>query len=150
MSSSSSVRGIAHTGITVSDVPASIQLWQEVFGFELLGRAELDDSFLGDLIGVPGAQLTAAVLMKGAQTIELLQYRAPDQRQEYRPRPVDLGSVHVALDVEHIDAVVQAGQAHGLVLVGAVVMGQGVMAGTTMAYLHTLDGVMIELLQRPQ
>lgn len=145
---SSSIGGIAHTGITVSDVPASVRLWRDVFGFELLGTADLDDAFLGDLIGVRGAQLTAAVLSKGAQSVELLQYRAPDQREEYRPRPVDLGSVHIALHVDDIDAVVRASGAHGVLLVGAVVMGQGVMDGTRMAYLHTSDGVMIELLQR--
>jgi catechol 2,3-dioxygenase-like lactoylglutathione lyase family enzyme len=82
----------------VSDVQESIALWRDVFGFELLGTADLEGSFLTELIGVPGSQLSAALLTRGEHTIELLQYRAPEGRQHFRPGPVDVGSVHIALE----------------------------------------------------
>jgi catechol 2,3-dioxygenase-like lactoylglutathione lyase family enzyme len=144
-----SVRRVAHTGITVHDLEESIALWRDVLGFDLLGTADVEGSFLAELTGVPGPRLSAAVLSKGEHSIELLQYRAPDDRRQFRPRPVDVGSVHVALEVEDITAVVDACRAHGLVLSGSVVMGEGVVEGTRMAYLRTSDGVTLELLQPP-
>lgn len=145
--SPSSVRGIAHTGITVRDIAASVSLWRDVFGFELLGTADLEGRFLSDLVGVADAGLTAAVLSKNGSLIELLQYRAPDERQEFAPRPCDVGNVHVALEVTDLDAVISACHQSGLRSAGPVMMGEGPMQGTRMAYLHTPDGVTIELLE---
>ena len=142
------MRLIAHSAITVSDL-SEFALWRDVLGFELLGTGDVEERHLADLTGVSGARLSAAQLTKGEQVIELLQYGASEHRQHFRPRPADVGSVHVALQVDDVDAVVRACAAHGPVLAGSVVMGEGVMAGTRMVYLHTPDGGTLELLQPP-
>jgi catechol 2,3-dioxygenase-like lactoylglutathione lyase family enzyme len=143
------VRRLDHTGITVDDLQESITLWRDVLGFELVTTFDMGGGFLPDLVGVPGAQGSAAVLAKGGYKIELLQYRAPDDRQHYRPRPCDVGSVHVALEVTDITAVVDACRARGVLLAGPIMGGDGAGGGTRMAYLHTPDGVTLELRQPP-
>lgn len=143
----SNVRGLDHTGITVDDLQESITLWRDVLGFELLTTFDMEGGFLPDLVGVPGARGSAALLAKGGYKIELLQYRAPGDRQHYRPRPCDVGSVHVALEVTDITAVVDACRARGVLLAGPITGGDGGEGGRRMAYLHTPDGVTLELLQ---
>lgn len=148
------VRRVAHTGITVEDLEESVALWRDVLGFEVLGTADVGPparagGYLPELVGVPGARLRAAVLVLDGQAIELLQYRSPQDRQHLTPRPCDVGSVHVALEVADVHAVIDACRARGVVPLGAVVTGDGAMAGTLMAYLSTPDGITLELLQPP-
>lgn len=146
----SEVRHLDHTGITVDDLKESIALWRDVFGFELLTTFDMNEGFLADLVGVPGAQGSAAMLAKGEHKIELLQYRSPDDRQRYRPRPSDVGSVHVALEVTDITGIVDACRARGVIPAGPIMGGDGAGGGRRMVYLHTPDGVTLELLQQPK
>jgi catechol 2,3-dioxygenase-like lactoylglutathione lyase family enzyme len=56
------VKSVAHTGITVRDLEASIAFWRDVLGFEVQRRMEMSGEFAEQVTGVPGAHFDLAAL----------------------------------------------------------------------------------------
>src|SRR6266404_5677537 len=102
-----------HTGITVSNLERSLAFWQDVLGFELSHRAHHTGLLASEVTGVPGAEISIAVLKGYGHKIELLEYLAPSDRKRVHLRPCDIGSVHVAFTVDDLDAVLKAIAASG-------------------------------------
>src|SRR5437660_9398040 len=104
-----------HTGITVSNLERSLAFWQDVLGFELSHRAHQAGEMASEITGVAGAEIKLAVVKApGGHKIELLEYKAPpDRKQHVDLRPCDVGSVHVALTVDNLDAVLERIAASG-------------------------------------
>src|SRR5438477_4347048 len=98
-----------HTGITVSNLERSLEFWQNVLGFEFSHRAQQTSEMASEITGVPGAEIKLAVVKApGGHKIELLEYLAPpDRKQDVNLRPCDVGSVHIALTVDDLDAVLK-------------------------------------------
>jgi len=144
----SPVLGVAHTGITVRDLDASVAFWVGALDARVERRFELGGTFAADVTGVPGARIEAAVVLVGTHRLELLQYLAPEHREHLRPRPHDLGMWHLALDVADLDQVAARCAEHGWGLRGAVAtMADGPRAGTRFAYLEDRDGAVLELVE---
>lgn len=81
-----------HTGITVTDLERSLAFWRDVLGFDLSHRAQLSGEFAAGVAGVPGAEISIAVVAApGGHRIELLQYHQPADRAHLRPRPCGHG-----------------------------------------------------------
>jgi catechol 2,3-dioxygenase-like lactoylglutathione lyase family enzyme len=139
-----------HTGITVRDLDASLAFWRDVLGFKLLYRARRMGAFAEEVTGVAEAEIDIAVLLAPGHKIELLQYIAPSHRAHLRPRACDIGSVHVAFDVDNLDAVLDHVQASGWHAVGAPQMvAGGARNGTRVVYVRDPDGTTIEFMQPP-
>ena len=84
----------------------SLAFWRDVLGFELSHTAHQKGELAQEITGVEGAEYKLAVLKApGGHKVELLLYFAPPDRKCVDLRPCDLGSVHVALLVEDLDAV---------------------------------------------
>ena len=95
-----------HTGITVSNLERSLAFWRDVLGFELSHTAHQKGELAQEITGVEGAEIKLAVLKTpGGHKIELLEYLAPADRKRANLRACDVGSVHVALLVEDLEAV---------------------------------------------
>ena len=94
-----------HTGITVANLERSLAFWRDVLGFELSHRPHQTGDLASEITGVPGAEISIAVLKGYGHKIELLQYLAPSDRKHVGLRPCDVGSVHVALLVDDLNAV---------------------------------------------
>src|SRR3977135_2994251 len=95
-----------HTGITVSNLERSLDFWQNVLGFELSPRTHHTCELASEITGVPGAEISLAVVKAPGHKIELLEYLAPsDRKQHVDLRPCDVGHVHIALTVDNLDAV---------------------------------------------
>src|SRR5258705_6937449 len=95
-----------HTGITVSNLERSLAFWRDVLGFELSHRVDQTGELAAEITGVPGAEISLAVLKApSGHKIELLEYLAPKDRNHLDLRPCDVGSVHVAFTVENLDSV---------------------------------------------
>ena len=141
---------VHHTGITVRDIEQSLAFWRDVLGFRLQYRARRTGRFAEEVTGVPEAEIEIAVLLAPGHHIELLQYIAPGDRQHLRPRACDLGSVHIAFDVDHLDAALNHIAAHGWTAVGAPqTIAGGARNGTRVVYVRDPDGTTIELMQPP-
>jgi len=145
------VRQADHTGITVSSLDKALDFWVNVMGFPIVYRDSFEPSqFLANLVGVPGAALSLAMVeAPGGHLIELLQYHAPRERQVMYPRACDVGSVHVAFKVDDLDAVLaRIEQQDGWRRLGTPqTVGVGRRKGLKLAYARGPDGVTIELLQ---
>ncbi len=139
-----------HTGFTVSNLERSLAFWRDVMGFELSHRPHQTGDLASEITGVPGAEIEIAVLKGYGHKIELLEYLAPDDREHLRPRPCDVGSVHVAFTVDDLDAVVNTIAASGWQAAGKPqTLQAGPNAGRRVVYVRDPDGITIEFMQPP-
>jgi glyoxylase I family protein len=139
-----------HTGITVRNLERSVAFWQDVLGFELSHRAHHTGHLASEVTGVPGAEILLAVLKGYGHKIELLEYLAPSDRRHVDLRPCDVGSVHVALTVDNLDAVLSAIAASGWKAPGKPqTLKTGPNAGKRVVYVRDPDGTTIEFMQLP-
>ena len=154
MSRSQPFRIIAadHTGITVSSLERSLAFWRDVLGFELSHTAHQTGEMASEITGVAGAEIKLAVVKTpGGHKIELLEYIAPaDRRRHVDFRPCDVGSVHVALIVDDLDAVLSAINVSGWKAAGKPqTLQSGPNAGKRVIYVRDPDGTTIEFMQQP-
>jgi catechol 2,3-dioxygenase-like lactoylglutathione lyase family enzyme len=139
-----------HTGITVSNLERSLAFWQNVLGFELSHRTHQTGKLASEITGVPGAEISLAVLKGFGHKIELLEYLAPPDREHIDPRPSDVGSVHVAFTVDNLDAVLSTMAASGWRAAGKPqTLKSGPNAGKRVIYVRDPDGTTIEFMQPP-
>ena len=139
-----------HTGITVANLERSLSFWRDVLGFELSHRPHQTGNLASEITGVPGAEISIAVLIGYGHKIELLEYLAPPGRKHVDLRPCDVGSVHVALTVDNLDAVLSAIAASGWKAVGKPqILKTGPNAGKRVVYVRDPDGTTIEFMQPP-
>jgi catechol 2,3-dioxygenase-like lactoylglutathione lyase family enzyme len=140
-----------HTGITVSNLERSLAFWRDVLGFELSHRAHQTGELAAEITGVPGAEISLAVLKApGGHKVELLEYLAPKDRKRIDVRPCDVGSVHVALTVDDLDAVLEKVAASGWRTAGKPqTLKTGPNAGKRIVYVRDADGTTIEFMQPP-
>jgi catechol 2,3-dioxygenase-like lactoylglutathione lyase family enzyme len=141
-----------HTGITVANLERSLAFWRDVLGFEFSHTAHQTGKMAEQITGVKGAELKLAVLKApGGHKIELLEYLAPPDRTRINFRPCDTGSVHVALTVDDLDAVVERIAASGWRAAGKPqTLESGPNAGKRVVYVRDPDGTTIEFMQIPR
>ena len=139
-----------HTGITVSNLERSLVFWRNVLGFELSHRPHQTGELASEITGVPGAEISIAVLKGYGHKIELLEYRAPADRKKIALRPCDIGFVHVALVVDNLDAILNAIAASGWKAAGKPqTLQAGPNAGRRVVYVRDPDGTTIEFMELP-
>ena len=139
-----------HTGITIANLERSLAFWRDVLGFTLSHRAHHTGALASEVTGVPGAEISIAVLKGHGHKIELLEYLAPPDRKRVDLRPCDVGSVHIALTVDDLDAVVRVIAQSGWKAAGQPqTLTTGPNAGKRVAYIRDPDGTIIELMQPP-
>jgi catechol 2,3-dioxygenase-like lactoylglutathione lyase family enzyme len=151
MDKSFRVLGADHTGITVSNLERSLAFWRDVLGFELSHTAHQTGELAKEITGVAGAEIKLAVLRApGGHKIELLEYLAPRDRKRLALKPCDVGSVHVALLVDDLDAVLESIAASGWKTAGKPqTLQSGPNAGKRVVYVRDPDGTTIEFMQPP-
>jgi catechol 2,3-dioxygenase-like lactoylglutathione lyase family enzyme len=139
-----------HTGFTVTNLDRSLAFWRDVLGFELSHRAHHTGDLASEVTGVPGAEISLAVLKGHGHKIELLEYLAPSDRKRADLRPCDVGSVHVAFTVDNLDAVLSTIAASGWSAVGKPqILKTGPNAGKRVVYVRDSDWTTIEFMQLP-
>jgi glyoxylase I family protein len=141
-----------HTGITVSNLQRSLAFWRDVLGCEFSHTAHQSGEMAEEITGVQGAEIKLAVLKApGGHKIELLEYLAPADRKLSNLRPCDVGSVHVALLVQNLDAVLERIVASGWKAAGTPqILKTGPNAGKQVVYVRDPDGTTVELMQQPK
>ena len=137
-----------HTGITVSNLDRALSFWRDVLGFELSHRAHQSGKMASEITGVPGAEISLAVLKAPGHKIELLEYLGPPDHKSVDVRPCDVGSAHIALTVDNLEAVLGAIVASGWKAVGVPqTLQTGPNAGKRVVYVRDPDGTTIEFMQ---
>jgi len=140
-----------HTGLTVSDLDASLAFYCDVVGFEVVFTQEKRGGYLAEIVGYPDAHVRIAhLLLPGSEhRLELFQYLEP-QPVHRVGEPRETGVTHVCLVVDDVEAATErlvAGGANAggrpvLVDTGANARGRGI-------YVRDPDGIIIELFQPP-
>jgi catechol 2,3-dioxygenase-like lactoylglutathione lyase family enzyme len=151
-SASFRIKRTDHTGITVSSLDEALSFWVGAMGFAHLYTWHFENTFfIEELVGVKAAAMRLAMVEAPGHLIELLEYLAPDDRQVMKPRSCDVGSVHIAFQVESIDALLARIGAMGWKALGKVQKVEtGERAGLRLVYVRGPDGVTLEFLQLPQ
>jgi catechol 2,3-dioxygenase-like lactoylglutathione lyase family enzyme len=146
------IKSVNHTGITVSSLDEALSFWVGAMGFEHLYTWDFENTpFLEELVGVKGAAMRLAMVEGPGHLVELLEYRAPGDRQVLKPRSCDVGSVHVAFYVAHIDALLARLSTMGWNALGNVqTIESGERAGLSLVYVRGPDGMTLEFLQLPE
>ena len=141
---------VNHTGITVHNLDRAIALFAGLFEFEIFSRAPRDPAIIAAVTGVPGARVDIAYLRNGITSIELLCYSGPDTRADFRPRPCDLGSLHMAMNVTDMDDMLARARAWPLEQVGEViVIDQGPNTGSRIVYMRSPEeGLILEMIEK--
>jgi catechol 2,3-dioxygenase-like lactoylglutathione lyase family enzyme len=142
-----------HTGFTVASLDDSLKFWVDTLGFRFVVKTHYPSSeFLDNVVGVPGAELTLAMVeAPGGHLIELLEYSAPSDRQAFKPRACDVGSVHLAFLIDDMDGLLARVEAAGWLRLGEPQTVQGTRRdGLRITYVRGPDGVTIEFLQPPR
>jgi catechol 2,3-dioxygenase-like lactoylglutathione lyase family enzyme len=146
------IKSIDHTGFTVSSLEDSLKFWVDVIGFRHLYSATFETGpFISEVVGVPGAALRLAMVEGPGHMIELIEYTSPNDRQIYKPRSSDVGSVHLAFYVENIDALLARIASVGWLPVGKIqTVESGERKGLRLIYVRGADGITIEFLELPE
>jgi catechol 2,3-dioxygenase-like lactoylglutathione lyase family enzyme len=143
------VKGVHHTCITVSDLERSIRFYRDMLGLELVMTEESERS--GDdrseSLGVTGAKVRLAILRAGDAQVELIEYVTAKGRP-YDRKNNDVGAMHIAFQVEDIDAIYQRMLDHGVRFTSPpATIPAGPMEGWRWTYFFDPDGVSLEIIQ---
>jgi catechol 2,3-dioxygenase-like lactoylglutathione lyase family enzyme len=137
-----------HTSFTVSDVERSIVFYRDLLGFTLLSLAERPPGFAGLATGIPGAHLKTAYLeAPGGHRLELIQYLHPPG-VKLDSRTNNVGSAHLALEVDNLPRMYRALKAKGVRFKGEPLeIPAGPNKGNLMVYMLDPDDFTLELIQ---
>lgn len=137
-----------HTSFTVSDVERSVAFYREVLGFKLLSLAERPPWFSELATGIKGAHLKTAYLeIPGGHRLELIQYLHPPG-VKLDTRTNNVGSAHLALNVENLQRMYQELKGEGMTFKGEPIeIPVGPNKGNLMVYLLDPDDFTLELIQ---
>jgi catechol 2,3-dioxygenase-like lactoylglutathione lyase family enzyme len=143
------IHGVHHTCITVSDLERSLSFYRDLLGLELVMTEESDRS--GDdrskALGVPKAKVKLAILRAGDARVELIEY-VTAKGQAYDRSNNDVGAMHIAFQVEDIDAVYRRLLDHGVRFTAPpATIPAGPMEGWRWTYFFDPDGVSLEIIQ---
>ena len=140
-----------HTGLTVLNLERSLLFWRDAMGMEVLFQQEIADSYLGAIVGEPGAHVRMAHLAFGGEgpRIELFQYLAPSGGQ-HRSRPADQGFAHVCVACDDLEERLERLSAvGGTPFSEPIEIATGVNRGGRTVYLRDPDGHAVELFEQP-
>ncbi len=146
----SHVTGVGHTGITVSDLDRAVGYFRDALGLEVSDPVHVGGELFEQVTGVDGCVIDIRFVDAGNHTIELLCYSSPADKDSSALRPCDNGQLHLCLDVDDIEAVIEAGRRYGFEPVNPVqVVADGPHAGTKVIYTRGPDNLTVELMEHP-
>ncbi|MCC6949677.1 MAG: VOC family protein [Bradyrhizobiaceae bacterium] len=142
------ILGVAHTGITVSDIGHATAFFRDVLGAEVSEPILADQPVFSRITGVQDAQIRIVFAdLPGGHRVELLEYVKPDGKTSDL-RPCDPGHMHLSLSVEGIEQIAERLRRGGFEPVGPVqeVVEHG---GIKAIYTIGFDNVYVELMYFP-
>ncbi len=141
------MKGLFHASITVSNLERSVAFYRDILGLELLYTRESSGEGLSKGVGVENAHLKIAILRVRDDFLELIEYVTPKCVPKAL-RPCDIGSMHVAFQVEDIEGMARKLNNHGYHFNAPPRhITEGPMKGWVWAYFKDPDGAQLELVE---
>jgi catechol 2,3-dioxygenase-like lactoylglutathione lyase family enzyme len=138
---------VHHVGLTVKDMDKSLEWYGRMFGVEPVFVTQAEGDGLATAVGVPGAKLTFAFLRFGETEVELLSYDN-DRDENFGRRNCDVGSPHLCLLVDDIEASYQDLKAKGVEFFAEPLhIEGGPLDGCSFVYFRDPDGITLELFE---
>ena len=133
----------------MSSLEHALDFWVDVLGFRHLYTWEFENTpFIENLVGVKGAEMSLAMVEGYGHRVELIEYQAPADRKIFRPRSCDVGSVHIGLYVDDLDAALaRVAEAGWMPVAEPQTVRGGERDGMRLIYVRGPDGVTIEFMQ---
>lgn len=144
------MKGIFHTGITVSNLDNSIPFYRDTLGLKLVtGPTEtFEGDELSQGVGVPGTKLRIAIFEVGEGSLELLEYQNPPSPIDTAMPPNTLGSMHVAFRVDNAVEKMKELEAKGITFLSELnVVDEGPLNGWRWAYFKDPDNITLEIVE---
>ena len=148
-----SISGVHHLGLTVTDIERSIEFYRDLLGMELIGRRpSVTADYVARQTGYKNVELNVASFRVGGnspQTLEVVQYMTatgePSDQATNRP-----GNSHLCMLVDDLRASYQNLAARSVQFKSEPVeITAGPNAGGLVIYLSDPDGYTLELFQPP-
>jgi catechol 2,3-dioxygenase-like lactoylglutathione lyase family enzyme len=147
---STSIRGMSHTGFTVSDLARASAFLRDVLGFTVGEVTRQSGPAVERLVGVPGAVVDIAFATLGDSTVELICYVEPRSNRANYLKHCDTGFAHIAFDVDDIESTIDSLHAAGYRSFSQPqVIPAGPRKGGKNVYAQGPDGIVVELRQAP-
>lgn len=144
------MKGIFHTGITVSNLDKSVPFYRDVLGLKLVtGPTEtFEGEEISQGVGVPETELRIAIFEVGEGSLELLEYQNPPSSIEAPMPPNTLGSMHVAFRVDDAAAKMKELAAKGIKFLSELnVVDEGPLNGWRWVYFKDPDNITLEIVE---
>jgi catechol 2,3-dioxygenase-like lactoylglutathione lyase family enzyme len=140
------VVGVAHTGITTSDMSRSVRLFRDVLGLPVTDPVLYTDPIFERITGIPGANIEVAYVDFPGHKVELLDYKKPIERATSTLLPCDNGHLHLSLLVSGIDDLVIRLEKEGFRAAGPIqsAINDGVRCRAI--YTYGPDNLLLELM----
>src|SRR5260370_16139725 len=131
-----STKFMHHTGITVSDIVASIEFYEHLGFTRAFPEPQLvEEAWLGTVVGIENPSILLMFVTMGEHRLELIQYNGPRGASAANLAPNDIGSFHVALSVEDVNAEYERLRDLGVAFVSKPISGtSGNFTGLTAVY----------------
>ena len=136
---------ILHVGMTVSDLDRTVEFYCGLFGLRKVSRGQAGGEQVATVVGIAHAEMRIAMLAGENLLVELIQYTVGNG-QPAAPSTNDIGSAHVCLSVDDIDAVYRELYEKGVEFVAPPSPPLD-DAGTRVVFVRDPDGIPVELLQ---
>jgi catechol 2,3-dioxygenase-like lactoylglutathione lyase family enzyme len=143
--------GIAHVGVTVSELERSVRFYTDGLGLEIAVRQTSAADYLA-VTGHPGVEIATAFVEAPGDgvRIELQEYHRVGDHGTREPGTAPVGSSHICLRVDDVAAALErAESAGGSRVTDPVTIDSGINDGGAADYLRDPDGYTIELFQPP-
>jgi catechol 2,3-dioxygenase-like lactoylglutathione lyase family enzyme len=142
------VKGFHHVGVICEDMEKTKKFFTDVLGGELLYDAgSSPPGHLDERVGIPGAIAKKAVVKMGKSVIELVEYLQP----KIKPAGLcaaGIGTLHLAIEVDDIDAEVARLKAKGIKFnLAPTIITDGPDKGWVWCYFNSPDGHQLELVE---
>ncbi len=144
------ITGVHHIGLAVRDIDVSFEWYSRMFGVTPGAVNHGAGHDLARSVQVDNAELKFAMIDLGSTRLEFLQYLEPIGA-DFDRRNCDVGSAHLCLEVDDMDAAYTELVGKGAVFNGPpVTITEGELAGSIWAYLRDPDGIQLEIWASPR
>ena len=141
------VRRVLHSSITVSNRDKAVRFYSDVLGLELVFIRESSGKGLSEALGVVDAHLKIGMMKAGEDFVELIEYVNPKSPPK-RIVPSDVGGMHIALEVDDIEALGLKLRKYGCAFnTPPRLIEEGPMKGWLWAYFRDPDGSQLEAVE---
>jgi len=147
------VSRIDHVGINTSDFDRTLAFYRDLLGLRLLSEGTYSDAETAALLGLESVELHIADLDSGdGRVVELIEYRQP-RSARVAFRLYDWPVMHIAFTVDDLAAVRERLVAAGISIISrrplTIHEPGGAFDGAICLYVQAPEGVIVELVERP-